>query len=198
MLKRDKNLRALERFLFKYIDHEEVAAETMAHIVGVLIGVKEAMEGDFPPDYSDSKRFWRMKKLLDNLNLAVIFDRYQFDGHSFTRFYVATSHRRAEKLRDLFRKLSSEGWSPELHTEIGHMLGYPETAIRYFIRSDPADGMSKSRQERTSRNRFYVHSSTYEDAEFKAYEVPIYRQLQKFCPKSTKVLSSHPQTRWLD
>lgn len=197
MFNRDISLRRLERFLFRYSDSPNAAAETVAQIVGVFIGIKPAMEGDFSPVYSDAKILWRFTKILEELKLAVFFDSSQNSAGGKV-FFIARSHKKAAELQDAFRELWCKGPSAENHTRIGVLLGYPDSAIQYFIRAHTENGISDNHMERGSRNRFYAHSAAHEDEEFEAYEAPIYRQLAKHCPKTARTLRANPEKRWLN
>ena len=197
MFNRDISLRRLERFLFRYSDIPNAAAETTAQIVGVFIGVKPAMEGDFSAAYSDAKILWRFTKVLEELKLCVIFESAQSTTGGKT-FYVARSHKKAAELQEAFRELWCKGPSAEIHTRIGTLLGYPESSVQYFIRAHTENGISDNHMERGAHNRFYAHSAAHEDEEFAAYEAPIYKQLVKHCPKATKTLRSNTEKRWLN
>lgn len=197
MFNRDIALRRLERFLFRYSESPNAAAETIAQIVGVFIGVKPAMEGDFSAAYSDAKILWRFTKILDELKLCVIFESSQ-SSTGGKSFFVARSHKKAAELQAAFRELWCKGPSAEIHTRIGTLLGYPDSAVQYFIRAHTENGISDNHMERGARNRFYAHSAAHEDEEFAAYEEPIYRQLSKHCPKTTRILRSNTEKRWLN
>ncbi len=193
-LSRDQKIRSLERFLFKNTLNEKAAAENMTHIIGVLIGVKKGMEGDFAAENVDSRVLKRFEKLLTSLGLVVIFERNNLGDFSYLRYFVSTSDKRVHELQDLFLKSNCSN-DPAIHAEIGRFLGYPETAIYNFTHYDK---FTDERQERLDRNRFYAHSAAHEAEEFEAYEVPIYKYIVKHCPKTAKVLKSESSKRWLD
>jgi len=197
MFNRDISLRRLERFLFRYSDNPNAAAETVAQIIGAFIGVKTAMEGDFSPAYSNAKTLWRFTRILSELKLEVIFESAQNSAGGKV-FYIAKSHKKCAELQAAFRELWCKGPSAEVHARIGELLGYPDSAVQYFIRAHTENGISDNHMERGSRNRFYAHSAAHEDEEFEAYEAPIYRQLTRHCPKTAKTLRSNIEKRWLD
>ena len=147
MFNRDISLRRLERFLFRYSDSPNAAAETVAQIVGVFISIKPAMEGDFSPVYSDAKILWRFTKILEELKLAVIFDSSQNSAGGKV-FFIARSHKKAAELQDAFRELWCKGPNAENHTRIGVLLGYPDSAVQYFIRAHTGNGISDNHMER--------------------------------------------------
>lgn len=196
MFNRDKNLRAIERFMYKYSVRPTTTACDIADIVGVVADIKPAAFNSLQADLIGENELWRFTKLLERLGLRVIFERRSFGGALDIYYFVAKSHKRAAKLQDAFHELWNKGKSKEIDMEIGALLGYPETAVRYY--SSFTDSLSEAHSERAKRNRFYAHSATHEDDEFLAYEVPIYRQLQRHCPKTAKILRAQTEKRWLD
>jgi hypothetical protein len=191
MLSRDKKLRSLERLLLKGDRAKECYARDLADIVGVFIGVKPAMLGTFSaknePSQAECKRF---EKRLRALGLVVLFYR-----RNELCYVIAKSQKKAQEALDAF----VESWAhptPDVNVRIGKLMGYPDTAIRFF--AYPHNIYSKEYQARLLRNRFYVHSKAHEDEEFEFYEAPIYKQLSRYCPKATKILRGNEQCRWLD
>jgi hypothetical protein len=201
MLKRDKNLRSLERFLLKGERNKVGIAKDIASIVGVVIGVKSAMLGTFnESDNVNQHELWLFTQKLNRMDLHVIFYRRRCEMKSYMVYFVARSNKKARELHDAFLELWNKE-TQESNRRIGELLGYPETAINYYLRmkDEHSDGhFSERHMKSMERNRFYAHSATHEDEEFQAYEVPIYKALQKHCPKTTKLLKTEPNKRWLD
>ncbi len=194
MFSRDKNLRALERFIYKKLGITYSSADLVANSVGVFIGVKPAMQGDWPLELADSKTLWLLKQKFEALRLFVVFDRAECNNRIF---FVAKSHKKAEELRSAFSELADKGPSADINTRIGKLLGYPDTAIQYYIRLHPENGLSDNHRALSERNRFYAHSVAHENDEFLTYETPIYRQLQKYCTRTANFYRKDPIKRWL-
>lgn len=199
MLSRDKNIRAIERFIFSHHKSNYAAANAVSDIVGVIIGIKTAAQGDFSGDSVDSKSLWRFTKLLEKKRLCIIFEKHVFDGRTLFYYYVARSHKRAAELQATFNKLWTDVENcSEYEKQIGELLGYPKTAIRYYIHNCSGDSLSKNHLARSERNRFYAHSATHELAEFQQYELPIYNYLSKHCPRTAKLYRAETKKHWLD
>ena len=182
--------------MYKYSARPLTAACDIADIVGVIIDIKPSSMNNLQADLVGENELWRFTKILEKLGLCVIFERRSFGGALDVFYFVAKSHKRAANLQEAFHELWNKGKSKEIDTEVGTLLGYPETAVHYY--SLHTDTLSEAHAERASRNRFYAHSSSHEDEEFAQYEVPIYKQIVKYCPKTAKILRSQPGKRWLD
>ncbi|MCQ2571201.1 MAG: hypothetical protein MJ154_03065 [Candidatus Saccharibacteria bacterium] len=195
MFNRNKSISSLERFIYKHLGYTESSAYLLSNIIGVLIDVKPSAQCDWPLLKSDIKTLWLLKQKLESLKLVVIFGENE---SSFKVFYVAKSHKRAELIKKAFENLHDKGASAEIHTEIGKLLGYPDTAVQYYIRLHPEKGMSDNHRAMIIRNRFYAHSLSHEDEEFDSYEKPIYRYLSRHCPRTAKLYQKNAEKRWLD
>lgn len=195
MLSRNKNLKSLERFVYKHLGQTEGSAYLISDIAGVILNIKSATQCDWPLSHADAKTLWLLKQKIEALRLVVLFDE---NSDGFKIFYIAKSHKRALALKEAFAKLHNNGPSPEVHTIIGRLLGYPYSAIQYYIRLHPENGMSENHRAMIERNRFYAHSLAHENDEFNIYEKPIYRYLSLRCPKTAAILKKNKQKRWLD
>ena len=195
MFSRDKNLHALERFIYKHLGAREASAYLFANIVGVHINIKTAAQCEWPAAQADAKTMWLLTKKLKAIGLFALFDAKENDNQVF---YVAKSRKRAESLRSAFQKLHNQGATAETNTIIGTLLGYPASAVQYYIRLHPENGISDNHKEMMARNRFYAHSLAHENEEFLAYEAPIYKYLSRHCPRTAKILTSDTAKRWLD
>lgn len=195
MFRRDKSLRSFERFVYKKLGTTKSAADLVANTVGVFIEIKPAMQGDWPLELADSKTLWLLKQKFESLRLFIVFDRAECNNRIF---FVAKSHKKAEALRSAFSRLANAGPSAEINTRIGELLGYPSSAIQYYIRLHPEKGLSENHRANLERNRFYAHSIAHEDEEFNSYEAPIYRQLRKYCTKTANFYRKDMTKRWLD
>jgi hypothetical protein len=94
--------------------------------------------------------------------------------------------------QNVFHKIWSGEW--EMNREIGLMLGYPSTAVDYFL--GKKGEMNDDDKARMARNRFYVHSPAHEDEEFTLYEEKIYNVVEKECPKTWEILKKDKNRRF--
>jgi len=191
----EKALRELDAWMPTVTKSDVGAARNMAEIVGVLIGVKTvAMDLFLPEELQKVDLKWFRGKLHE-LGLHVIFERRALGGNDPMNYaeyyYLGKDHETALVAQNLFHKIWSGEW--EMNREIGALLGYPQTAVEYFL--NKKGKTSKEDQKRMARNRFYIHSPEHEDDEFDAYERKIYAVLGQFCPKTMEVLKQSPEKR---
>lgn len=195
MLSRDQKLHSLERYIYRKLGLCEGAAYLFSNIIGVIIDVKPAAQCDWPLSSADAKSMWLLKQKLEALKLFVLFGENEGDRKVF---YVAKSQKRAATLRCTFDDLHNCGATAENQTEIGKLLGYPDTAIQYYIRLHPEKGISDNHRALIERNRFYAHSVSHENEEFTVYEQPIYSYLRRHCPRTANFYKKSTEKRWLD
>ena len=188
----------LENYLFSVMK-EGVAGETMAGIIGVLIGVKPVMAGDFGEKELEKADLTEFMELINSLRLKVLFfNRSLFTGNGFKTieyFYVSKDYKTAKQAHEAFLKLWStmDDMGQEIEPEewkrttkrIGEILGYPKTAISNFIKEDYDD--SEERRERMERNRYYIHSPKHEEKEFKTYDLKINKAISEYAPKTAEL-----------
>ena len=191
----------LESYLFNYKTKPIVAADDMADIIGVMIGVKPAAI----VCHIDTKEMAKINpndlvELLDRAGLkALLFmQNYLSMGEMVWCEDVYISHdlKTAAKLHQLFEKLRSsmddigqiynqKAWE-ESSREIGLLLGYPATAVEYYITERDID--NKERKELMKRYQFYIHSPKHHEEEYRAYDQKIFQALQDYAPRSAKSL----------
>lgn len=190
-------VRSLERYIYKKLGLRNGSTYLFCNLLGVYLDIKPAAMGDWAIDSADEKSIRLLKKKLLALGIYVV-DGGIRSGNDFFEFYASKSVKRAEELRNLFEESFNKGRDSELNTKLGKMLGYPDTAIQYYIRLHPENGVSKNHLAMINRNRFYAHSLAHEDDEFLAYEYPLYKYIEKHCPRTAKFLKSDTKKRWLD
>ncbi len=87
----------------------------------------------------------------------------------------------------------------EINLEIGKLLGYPETAVKYFVSMESKARPSEAHKARLKKYLHYAHSDTYQEVEFRAYDVKVNRATEKYAPRSARVIrKKFPNKRWLD
>ena len=197
----DKNAIAkLENYIFEHKIKPGVAASIVAGITGVMIGVKPATVFLFNADEFTELDPDDCKEAFNQAGLKALFFKHEYYERGKITWiedvYVAHDVETADKLHQAFAKLhntiddigqtyNQKGWE-EASRDIGRLLGYPETAIEYFIASqDPED---EERKQLMGRYQFYVHSPKHHEEEYQAYDRKIYQALQEYAPKSAKLL----------
>ena len=206
----DKNkIIELEDFIFSVKEKPGVAARIMADIIGVLIGLKPAMIGDFSKNELKNMKVEKFEKIIAGLGLeSVFFERhYYFNGKKkmIHEFCISKKVRLAEQTHvafvELWSTMNDRGeildqrkWA-KVTKKIGRLLGYPRTAINDFTKDNAIE--NKDRIERMDRNRYYVHSAKYEDREFKMYDQKLNKAISNLTPKTTNLLTKNKKKRWL-
>jgi hypothetical protein len=197
----DKNvIIKLEEYLFKHKVKPSVAASMVAGIIGVIIGVKPATTSFFDADEFVKLDPDDCKEVFKQAGLKALFFRHEcIEGCKMTWIedvYIARDVKTAEKLHQAFMKLHStiddmgqtcnqRNWE-EASREIGHLLGYPETAVEYFIANQDIE--DEERERLMERYQFYIHSPMHHEEEYQAYDHKIYHALQEYAPKTAKIL----------
>ena len=192
----------LEEFLFVHKKKPNVAAHMMADYLGVMIGIKSAAV-----NYFDATEYITVnpKEYIENLNQvglkALFFRQEQVSMDKLTwieNIYVAHNIETAKQLHRAFVRLHStiddasqfldrQVWE-DSSREIGRLLGYPSTAVEYFITEQ--DINNEERKQLMKRYRFYVHSPEHHEEEYQAYDHKIFQALQEYAPRSAKILTS--------
>lgn len=198
----DKTIIAeLENYMFKHETKPTVAAYVVADIIGVMIGIKPATVINHINTTESSKQDPNdLIELLNRANLKALFftQSYFSMGKIIWSEDVYISHdiRVAAKLHQLFEKLRDsmdnmgqifdQGTWEESSRKIGHLLGYPTTAVEYFITEQDID--NEERKQLMKRYQFYVHSPKHHEEEYRAHDYKIIQALQDYAPKSAKIL----------
>ncbi|MBO4855410.1 hypothetical protein J5500_03340 [Candidatus Saccharibacteria bacterium] len=192
----------VENYLFWHCKKRYEAAFIMAAIIGVYIGLKTASDSTFCEQDLRLLKIDRLQKLLSALKIELIFNRIYVDGESYLNMTFAKDIKDAEKLRKLFEDLMNYmPGAPErapINRELGKMLGYPKTAVDYYVEYEQGEP-TEAHKERIRKYFYYAHSEKHQDEEFKAYDLKLNKAIDKYAPRSGKVLrKKHPNKRWLN
>ncbi len=182
-------LRKLDEWATRAFSDGETVIRNMAEIIGVAIGVKTVAMDLFLPSQLEKIDLREFRQMLHGLGVHVVFERRALGGNDPMNFaqyyYLGLSHENAVAAQGLFHKIWNGEW--EMNREIGGLLGYPQTAVDYFLDRDEKED-SELDKARNARNRFYIHSPEHENEEFEAYEAKIYQVLLANCPNTAKIL----------
>jgi hypothetical protein len=88
---------------------------------------------------------------------------------------------------DIGQTINQKLWE-ESSREIGRLLGYPETAIEYFIAEQDIE--DEERQRLLGRYQFYVHSPQHHEQEYQAYDAKIFQAIRDYTPKTADIILS--------
>lgn len=199
----------LENFVFQNKSKVSTATSMMSDFIGVMIGVKTVASECFTAEEFSGLDSERLIDLLNQVGLKSLFFRrnYVYKGKLtwIEDIYVSRSIQSILDLRKQFEKLHqsmddmgqifNQALWEESSRRIGKMLGYPDTAIEYFIANQDVD--DEKRQKLIKRNRFYVHSPEHEEQEYQFYDRKIYQALSDYAPQTAKYFSEDKSKRWL-
>ena len=184
-------LKELDEWMPTVSAEEDFAIRNMAEIIGVAIGVKTVAMDLFTPAELERVDLRDFRKMLHGLGVHVVFERRALGGNDPMNFaqyyYLGRSHENAVAAQSLFHKIWNGEW--EMNREIGGLLGYPQTAVDYFLDRDETQD-TEADKARIARNRFYIHSPEHENEEFASYEAKIYQVIFANCPNTTRLLQS--------
>lgn len=199
----------LENYIFEHHTRADMAASAMACYMGVIIGVKPAAVSDFEFEEFIKIDPAEIIDLLDQVGLRSLFFTHEYikidKPTRIEEAYISRDFKTGAELHSLFQKLRSsidnlgQVFNEKLWEEssrgIGRLLGYPDTAIEYFIANQDVD--DTERQSLMDRYRFYVHSPEHHEQEYQAYDRKIYQALHDYAPKTSEILSANRNKRWL-
>lgn len=202
----------LEKTFFKTLKREDIAADNVADILGVLIDLKPAMAADFGEDDFKNLDFEHFKKLIADLGLKIVFlkrpYKSAFKEEMLCYYFISKDETKASSLCEQFvflwesidekGNIKDKGAWVDITLKIGRLLGYPETATEEFVRLSDEDIMSETRRARMGRNRYYSHSAEYENEEFESYDKKLNQAIENYAPMTAKVLKAKTDKRWLD
>ena len=191
----------IENYLLRNMARKTTAACDVADIVGVYFGIKPTAINDFSMIDMEKVNLDKFSELVQKLGLYILFERHMVDASISQMYFIGKSEKKVCELRDDFHKLWRTPYDspdkPSLDAEIGLLLGYPESAVRYYTHRDRSKALSEANATRGARNRHYAHSDAHEDEEFRQYDARIHRAMDKYTPRAAKILKADKNKRWL-
>ena len=192
----------LENYIFEHKNKPGTAAGMMTDYIGVMIGVKPAAVNYFNAEELSGVDLIEFNELLNRAGLKALFFRQDYVKMGklvwIKDIYVSRNTETAFKLHQAFEKLynsmddigqtiNQKLWE-ESSREIGHLLGYPETAIEYFIAEQDIE--NEERQRLSGRYQFYIHSPQHHEREYRAYDAKIFQAIREYTPKTADIMLS--------
>lgn len=197
----------LEDFLSKkYSGSPGAWVYRAAEVVGVYTGVKPAAVFSLVADVGD-EFFSEYEQLLQELGMKTLLKKVDAFGENevYDLYFGKNSDdvkklsQAVDEMRVTWQRTSDEMKAEdikkrqvELDREIGRLVGYPETAIEFFV----SRAGSQVRRDGADGDRYYIHSDNYEK-EFESYEKPIHIAMEKLTPRAAMVMRNDRQKRWL-
>lgn len=214
----EKTQKILKKFekaaINKVHDENVILADRMANIIGVLLDIKPACIVDFFISKFNEKEAELMEKLVKDLELSCVIERNLVtlnpgEKTELRTFYISKKLENAELLASVehemeqqFRENFQDPYKiKECHRRIGRILGYPETAIEFFlIRWDKIVAKEYTAEEADKESKKYfhfIHSELNAEEEFEEYDRPIHEAMEQYIPTLTKIFRDEfPEKRW--
>lgn len=205
-------LRELEGEILDFYQRKKMMGVSfLAGILGVLINPKPAalLMNDRLDDFKllDNQR---ILEILNKLGLVLIREKlHKFSDEEIEYLYLAKTMDMCKELQKWHRKffesvsetgeiLDKKEWI-EANSQIGKILGYPETATLEYIRMQ-IEGIEKDNnyRSRMERNYYYMHSARYENEEFEAYDLRLNLAVNEYLPVTAEIMQANTKKRWLD
>lgn len=187
----------IENYLLRRLGKSESTARIIADIIGVYIGVKPCCLIAFTLDNASKIEIGKLEKLLRSFDMKCLHERHD----DTLNLFVSKSDKKLSEIVLSFDELWKLNYEspekPAIDAKIGKLLGYPETAISYYIHRDRGKSLSDAHKERIAHNRFFAHSAAHEDEEFAVFDAKIYRAMKKYTSRSAKIFESNKEKRWL-
>lgn len=177
---------------FEKIDEMEMLApETTFDLVGVTEDIKPAgILSMYTPKNFTERSNERTESILNSLGLKFSKDitddpTYAPAGYDLVSYYVA----KTDELVTETIKAEHQSWDDHQMGDgtrkLGKLLGFPETAIEYYIKRNQENAKTGASPQKLYPNEyFYAHSPENVQTEFQQYEAKIMPAMQKYCPKS--------------
>lgn len=204
-------VKVLEDFIFLHKKKPGAAASSVASVIGVLVGLKPSAVIDFKSDECLKFDEWEIIELFGNLGLKILAFKHKNSGIHMTDktvdVFISRNQETAYKLHCEFEKLWSsmdalaqiydqKKWESATR-EIGHLLGYPDTAIESFVNLNDEELNSDERIARMERNRYFAHSAEHEEEERETYDYVLNRAINELAPKTTEILKQNTTASWV-
>ncbi|MBR3256418.1 hypothetical protein IKG10_01980 [Candidatus Saccharibacteria bacterium] len=201
----------LEELIYQIKKRPLQAANTVADIIGVVIGLKPTTITTFElNEFSDSS-YNQFVELLKRLGLEALFFKKSLIESNEVKWveyvFISLDQALAVKAYDAFEELwntmddygqiyASEKWQ-DATIKLGKLVGYPDTAVMAFADSNNRDINSRERVERTRRNRYYAHSTEHEQLEYETYDLKLNQAIAKLAPRTAELYANDKTKRWL-
>jgi len=192
-----------------------VPAMLMADIMGVLIDSKPAASIVFLEDELERINIFKLINLLRKLGLETMhYVSHDLLALAYTSDDKKDEHLSSNRIVHLFKlfiskdsdklalayntamkfekagPLLSEKEYKDVVKQMGEVLGYPKTAIDFYVGDNSEEICNASW-------RYYIHSIKHEKEEFNTFDLKLNEAITKYAPKTAKVLSGNKGEPWL-
>ncbi len=161
------------------------AIERTSAVVGVIADIKPAGLVGFEYQSGSEEQQEAFETNLQNMGINFI---EQDTGGVYQHYFISKDLETAKELQQAFLALWANNGtgnsSDDINELLGHLLGYPETAIQY-AKSGKAGAVGPLQK---CPDTLMVHDPAHFEEEYAAYEQPIYEIMDKACPELTEIM----------
>lgn len=161
------------------------AIERTSAVIGVVADIKPAGLVGFEYQPGSEEKQEAFEANLQNMGINFI---EQDAGGVYQHYFISKDLETAKALQQAFLALWANNGagnsSDDINERLGHLLGYPETAIQY-VKSGKARAVDPLQKR---PDTLMVHDPVHFEEEYAAYEQPIYEIMDKACPNLTDAL----------
>lgn len=161
------------------------AIESTSAVIGVMVDIKPAGLVGFEYQPGSENQQEAFEANLQSMGINFI---EQDTGGVYQHYFISKDPETARALQQAFLELWGNNGtgnpSDDINERLGHLLGYPETAIQY-AKSGSANAADPLRKR---PDTLMIHDPAHFEEEYAAYEQPIYEIMDKVCPDLTEAL----------
>lgn len=175
----------IDEYMMQSSENPTVMAHYVADLAGVAASVKPtALIQIMPTELNIDNA--KLAELIKNSGLVIA------NGWEDGKYFISKSEELANQVKEKFHKLWDKSITDEENRDLGRILGYPETAVAQDF-SKPQTIVGKIRKSFSKKEspvlaRYYTHSPEHQEEEFEAYEEPLHKYLEEYCPQATAIL----------
>lgn len=179
----------------------ESELETIAEIVGVIIGLKPASLHTLELSPTALRN---LQTIIADLRLFSLVERFTATSSNralYDIFISKTAHT-AQELRNTLRSWQALGFCPdspkdqELSLKLGRLLGYPKTATEHVTFGPRTPEGTPCFHPGSDRDRYYIHSPDHYIDEYRHFEDILHPALTKLCPTTAQIMRQNTSLNW--
>lgn len=168
------------------------AIERTSVVIGVIADTKPAGLVGFEYRPGSEEQQEAFEANLQNMGINFI---VQDTGGVYQHYFISKDLETARALQQAFLALWANNGtgnsSDDIDERLGHLLGYPETAIQY-VKSGKASAVDPLQKR---PDTLMVHDPAHFEEEYATYEQPIYDIMNKACPDLTEALQHNQKQK---
>lgn len=173
-------------------ENKPQATEDTLILIGVATGIKPA--GTIVNYSYGSPEQDKLAEKIRAMGLVALTNDFTVGDSEAHELVISANPDTAKDLLESFTELrqinnvtdpnpTSATDKKELEAKIGHLLGYPDTAINRY-NNDSTDPVFRFFSTPAEYRQFYTHSQDHAYEEYNQYEAKLYDATEKLCPET--------------